>query len=177
MIRTPALVITALAASLLLASCAVAAPSSTGGGLETAAPAASSSSSAGAGTAAWSPCAGSDLDGFTGSIDGTVQLTPNKGDFPPYMPAPSCIGYVDSQGVSIAEYLGATTDDFGTMEQTVIAQQGQPDTGGALSDTVTIDDIWSQGGVTDLRFVTASDGFSVDRIEATSVISNYTPGG
>ena len=105
-----------------------------------------------------------------------MQLVPNSGDVPPYLPAPSCIGYTD-HGYSIAEYLGATADDFGTIEQLVIAQQGVPAPGGGLSTTVTSDDYWDHGGVADLRFVTASDGVGVDRIEAISVIANYTPGG
>ena len=178
MIRTPALITASLAAALLLASCAPAAtPSSdeTDPAVVSATP--TTDPSANGGDAAWSPCTGSNLDNFTASIDGKVQLAPNEGDFPPYMPAPSCIAYPTDQGISIAEYLGATADDFGVMEQSVIAQQGAASPGGDLSATLLADDTWPSGGVIDLRLVPAGDGFDVDRIEATSVVSNYTPGG
>ena len=176
MIRTPALVITAIAASLLLASCTPTTPTSGDSGPVVASTSATPSASASAAADTWSPCAGADLDNFASAVDGQVQMAPTAGSYPPYLPMPSCIAYTNQNG-TIAEFLGATTDNFGTIEQAVIAAQGPPDTGGALSATVTIDDVWSSGGVTDLRFVTASDGFSVDRIEASSVVANYTPGG
>jgi hypothetical protein len=182
MTRSPAFVITALSAALLLASCTPAtSPSSdeTDPAVVSAAP--TTEPSANGGDTGWTPCTSGDLATFQASIDqgtgGKVQAAPNDGDYPPYLPAPSCIAYPTDQGISIAEFMGATADDFGNMEQTVIAQQGAASPGGELSSTLLADDTWESGGVIDLRLVPAGNGYSVDRIEATSVVANYTPGG
>jgi hypothetical protein len=179
MTRIPALITASLATALLLASCApAAAPSSdeTDPAVVSATP--TPDPNANGGDAAWSPCTGANLDTLTSSIDGgVVQEAPTDGTYPPYMPNPSCIAYPTDQGISIAFFLGATTDDYGVMEQSIVAEQGPGGPGGDLSDTLLADETWPSGGVIDLRFVPAGNGIDVDRIEATSVVANYTPGG
>ena len=167
------LLVPAIAAALMLASCA--SPSAPG---ETPAPDPTSASpTTDPADGPFGTCDDATVDALSASLDGELKLEPDIESYPPYLPVPSCIAYPTDQGISVAFFVGATQEDFETIESAVVDQQGQGDAVPDLSDGVLAAETWESGGIIDLRYFSAGNGVSKDYIQATSVLANYTPGG